>query len=169
MQSQTETAHSQVEEHTQWQHQSCDDVEPLLAERTCVGVGGHYRIVVKISQNLCVLGVGQILYHILQCLYYVLYLLVVARTEEHVYRVRQSQQLVLLAIFLDFLAYIQQIVRVECVDWVLDYHLLAIDVAMCSQSEHSHEQLLVQVDVEHHRVVVCLVGKEAGDRCQHYC
>ena len=49
VQSQAETAHSQVEEHAQRQHQSCDDVKPLLAERTCVGVGGHYWIVVQIA------------------------------------------------------------------------------------------------------------------------
>ena len=38
---------------------------------------------------------------------------------------------------------------------------------MRSQSKHSHGHLLVHVDVEHYRVVVCLIGKEGCDRCKY--
>ena len=105
-QSQAETTHSQVEEYAQWQNQSCDDVKPLLAERTGVRMGCHHGVVVQIVQYLRILGVGQVVDYILQLVHYLLYLLVVARMEEYVYRVGQMQQLVIYAVLLDFLAYL---------------------------------------------------------------
>ena len=56
----------------------------------------------------------------------------------------------LLDVLFDILAYLLQTVRVECVDRILDNHLLAVDVAMRSQSQHAHENLFVQVDIEYH-------------------
>ena len=131
-------------------------------------MGGHYGVVVQVAQYLCVLGVGQVVDNIFQLTHNLLDGLVVARTEEYVDGVRQMQQLVLLAVLLDLLADLQQVVRVECVDRILDNHLLAIDVAMGAQSQNAHKHLLVHIDVEYHRVVVSLVGKEAGDRGQYH-
>ena len=105
-QSQAEAAHSQVEEDAKRQNQTCDDVKPLLAERTRVSMGCHDGVVVQIVQNLWVLTVAQVVDNILQLSHNLLYLLVVARTEEHVYRVGQMQQLVLFAILLNLFTYL---------------------------------------------------------------
>ena len=90
-QAQTETAHATIEEHAQGQNKARNNVKPLLAERTGVGMGSHYRIVVQVAQYLCVLGVGQIVDNLFQLLHNLFDGLVVARTEEYVDGVGQMQ------------------------------------------------------------------------------
>ena len=73
-------------------------------------MGGHDGVVVQRTQYLRILGVRQVVNDVLQFLYDMLDGLVVARTEKHVYGVGQMQQLVLLAVLLNLLADLQQIV-----------------------------------------------------------
>ena len=47
------------------------------------------------------------------------------------------------------------------------HHFLKLHMAFYAQSKQFHKQVSVHIDIEHHRVVVCLICKENGKRRQH--
>ena len=95
------------------------------------------------------------------------YLVVVAGTEEYLDGIRPAQQVVNLRVVVYLATDVTQHLGIGQVLRVFDDDLLLRDVALHAKSKHPHQDVLVQVDVEDHRVVVGLVGEEHGDGRQH--
>ena len=95
-------------------------------------------------------------------------LLVVTFVEEHLDGVRPAQQLVVLAVDRDLPVDIGQQFGVDPVFRLFYDHLLAVDMALLTQTQQAHDNGFVEVYVEHRGVLVSLISKEHGDRCEYH-
>ena len=128
-----------------------------------MGVGGHDGIMVDLRQYQLVFRITQVLDGLLQPLADLFDLLVVASMEEHVDGVWPVQQFVAFVIVEDVVVDGFEPLGIEAVVGIFDDHFLAEDVPLRPESQHPHGEALVEIDVEHHRVLVGLIGEEGGD------
>ena len=122
---------------------------------------------VQFVEDGLVLRVRQVLDHRLKSLVDTLYHLVVARAEEHLYRVGGLQQTVLMRVLLDVAAYPHQFLGVLDIVGVVDDHLFLIYMSLGAYAQHLEQDVLVHVDVEHSGVAVGLECEEYCQRSQH--
>ena len=64
-QSETETAHPQIEEKSCRKYQSCYDVQPFPTERSGMCMGSNDRVAIEVGKDTPVSGVRQVLYDFL--------------------------------------------------------------------------------------------------------
>ena len=163
----SEADHAEIEENAQRQYQSCDDIHPLAAERTCMGANGNDGVVVELGEDQFILRITQVFDSYLERLVQFLDLLIVAGMEEHLDGVWPQIQLMMLAVCFDLQVYIHQQVGTHMIIRILNDDLLAGDMPLGPQSEDAHEDVLVEVNVEDNGILIRLIGEEDGDRCQY--
>ena len=133
-----------------------------------MGGCGDNRVVVELCKYLPVACIRQVLNYHLERMVDTLDLLIVTSMEEYLDRIRPVQQIMVLAVSLNLLGDILQHDCIHLVLRIFNDNLLAVDVALLAQTQHTHGDILVEVNVEDGGVFVGFIGKEHGDRGEHY-
>ena len=167
VQSQAELPHAQVEEDAQGKHDGSHYVHPLALEWSRVGLHGDDGIVVQFGKHHFVARVRQVVddsFHLLADTFYLVVRLI---AEEHLHRIGHTHETMLMGIGGDLFGDAVELNGIFPILGFADDNLLSEDVTLLAEPEQSHEERAIGIEIEHHRVVIGLVGDEDGKWSEH--
>jgi lipopolysaccharide export system permease protein len=135
IQTQTEGPHSDIQHRTHRHQHSCDNIQPLMFERSGVSLRCKYWIFVHLVEQYLILGICQVFDHRFQDFAYALNLIILLIFEEYVYDIRSRNQSMFLRISIDIGIHLFQHYCIICIIRIVDDNLLCKYMAIESQAQ----------------------------------